>query len=150
MLVHPFLRPLTLRWLVLLSALCSVSCSGSGRLNPVRGQVLYKDQPIKGAVVGFHPQTAADEVSVLRPVGLTADDGTFTLTTGPHEGAPAGEYLVTIVCPEVVPPRSGGGISMGPPDTRDRFQGAYADRQKFKLKVEVKSGPNQLEPFRLK
>jgi hypothetical protein len=90
-----------------------------------------------------------DEVKAVRPTGLTGEDGTFTLTTGQQEGAPAGEYDVTIICSEEVP-RKGKMVSTEPPDTRDRFQGAYADRTKFKLRVAIKKGPNQLEAIDLK
>jgi hypothetical protein len=141
--------PLSLRqWLVLLPALCCLSCSSNSTLYPVQGKVLHNNQPAKGAVVTFHP-VGVDEVKAIRTTGLTREDGTFTLTTSQQEGAPAGEYEVTFIWPEEVA-RKGKMISTEPPDTRDRLQGAYADRRKSKLKVEIKKGPNQLEPFHLK
>ncbi|HXG10539.1 MAG TPA: hypothetical protein VNK04_12325 [Gemmataceae bacterium] len=137
------------RWVVLLSALGSLSCAGGNKLNPVKGQVFYKGQPLKGALVTFHPKGAVDEVSVVRPTGLTKEDGSFTLTTGNQEGAPAGEYIVTLICPEEVTPKR-RTISTEAPDSRDRFQGAYADRTTSRLTAQIKPGPNQLEPFHLK
>jgi hypothetical protein len=133
--------------LVLLPALCCLSCSGSSGLNPVQGKVLYKDQPLGGAVVTFHPK-GADQVTAVPSVGRTKEDGTFTLTTGTKEGAPTGEYVVTIICPEE--PKGKQGFSTEAPDTPDRFQGAYANMATSKFKVEIKSGPNALEPFPLK
>jgi hypothetical protein len=111
--------------------------------------VFYQGRPLKGAVVTLHPKGATD-FSAARPVGVTDQDGTFTVTTGQHEGAPSGEYVVTVICPEPVAPRSRIGFCMEPPDSRDRFRGAYANPAKSKLKAVVKNGANQLEPFRLK
>ena len=54
----------------------------------VQGKLLYKNQPMSGALVTFHPK-GADEVSAVRPTGLVKEDGTFTLATGQKEGAPA-------------------------------------------------------------
>jgi hypothetical protein len=131
-----------------LPALGCLSCSGGGNLNPVQGKVLLKGQPLAGAVVTFHPK-GGDGVTGVPSVGRTGKDGTFTLTTGPKDGAPAGSYVVTLICPEEVP-RSKKGFSTEPPDTRDRFQGAYADRATSKIEVEIKKGANQLDPFDLK
>jgi hypothetical protein len=138
------------RWLGLFAASCCLSCSGGSGLNPVQGTVLYKDQPLKGAVVTFHPK-GADDITAIRPVGLTKEDGTFTVTTGQNEGAPAGEYIVTFICSEVVGIKGDKqAFSTAPPETQDMFQGAFADRQTSSFKVEIKKGPNQLEPFQLK
>jgi hypothetical protein len=109
---------------------------------------MYKNQPLKGAVVTFHLK-GADEVTTVRPVGLTGEDGTFTLTTGAREGAPAGSYTVTLICPEEAPGKGKKGISMEPPEVRDRFQGAFSNLATSTLKAEVKPGNNQLEPFQL-
>jgi hypothetical protein len=137
------------RWLAVLLTPCCLACSGGGGLNPVQGKVLYKNQPLKGAVVTFHPK-GANEVTALRPIGLTQEDGSFTLTTGPKEGAPAGDYVVTLICPEEVAPKGKKVISTEGPDSRDRFQGAYANPATSALKVAIRKGANQLEPFHLK
>jgi hypothetical protein len=133
------------RWLVPLAALCCLSCSRGPELNPVQGKVLYKNQPLGGVVVTFHPK-GANDVTTIRPIGRTSDDGTFTLMTGQKEGASAGEYTVTLICPEELPKK---GISTAPPESQDKFKGAYADPGKSTLKVEIKKGPNTLEPFSL-
>jgi hypothetical protein len=138
------------RGTIALLLLGGVSCSGGGpaALNPVKGKLLYKDQPIGGAVVSFHPTGGGDALAA-RPVGMTKEDGTFSLTTGQAEGAPAGEYVVTVVWPG----EAGGKkkvMSTAPPETVDRLQGAYANRDTSSIKAEVKKGENQLEPFHLK
>jgi hypothetical protein len=138
------------RWLAIMPLVCCLSCSSSESLNPVQGKVLYKDEPLKGVLITFHPKAGADMNTVL-PLGLTGEDGSFTVSTGETEGAPVGEYIITFICSEEVPPPKGQRMSltMGPV-FEDRFRGAYAEKSGSKLQIEIKSGPNQLEPFRLK
>ena len=147
MLVRPTSPPPWWRWLILLPALGCLSCSGKGGLNHVQGKVLYKNQPLEGAVVTFHPK-GGDKFKADRPYGMTKEDGTFTLTTGKEEGAPAGEYVVTLICPERVAPKKAFSTEL--PESQDRFKGAYADPATSTFKVEIKQGMNQLEPFQLK
>jgi hypothetical protein len=141
-------RPRARRWLALLSALVCASCSGGGpTLNPVHGKVLYKNQPLKGAQVTFHPRGPTD-INTIRPVGLTGEDGTFSVKTGQKEGAPAGPYVVTLICSEEIKPKA-KKLSMESPGTRDMLGGTYARQETSKIHVEIKSGVNQLEPFNL-
>ncbi len=130
-----------------LFSLTGLSCSGGG-LNPVEGKVIYKGQPLDGALVSFHPKGQTD-FRTVSSVGYTKNDGTFTLTTGPKDGAPAGEYVVTITCSREVK-RAGNGISTSLPETEDTLQGAYSNRDRSQIHVTVKSGKNKLEPFDLK
>lgn len=140
------------RWWALCLPLAGIACSGATGLNPVEGKVLYKKGPVKGAAVTFHPK-AGDPIKAIRPTGFTKDDGTFTLTTGDREGAPAGEYVVTFTWPKEVPVKAKKPVGTdwgGPPDAPDYFGGAYADLNTSAFKVEIKAGPNKLEPFVLK
>jgi hypothetical protein len=134
--------------LAALLSLGGLSCSDSPPLHPVEGKVLYKNEPLSGALVALHPKGGAD-IKAIPSTGLTGADGTFKITTGDKSGAPAGEYVVTIICSETVDAKP-GKISTGPPETRDRLNGAYADKAKSTITVEVKKGDNQLEPFNLK
>jgi hypothetical protein len=132
-----------------LPALLCLSCSGSGvSLNPVHGKVLYKNQPLKGALVTFHPKGHTD-ITTVPSVGLTGEDGTFDVTTGKKEGAPAGEYVVTLICSEEVAPKHKRAMSFAPPETRDRLGGTYANMETSKIRVAIKKGVNQLEAFDL-
>lgn len=136
--------------LLLVLAASVAACGGSSgaSLNKVEGKVMLNGQPLPKATVTFHPKTKAD-INFIRPTGMTKDDGTFTLTTGKDDGAPAGQYVVTIICSE--DPSAGKKVfSTGGVDTVDRLKGAYADSTRSQISVEVKSGPNTLEPFNLK
>jgi hypothetical protein len=137
------------RRLLLLAAGCAVGCAGSERLNPVEGTVLHKKEPLVGALVTFHPKKGAS-MHVPCPVGLTDDAGRFRVTTGDKAGAPAGEYVVTLIQPKEVTPKRKKQISTAPPDSADALGGSYADPKKSTIVVEVKTGVNKLEPFHLK
>ncbi len=139
------------KWCLLLTIpFCSLACSENSALAPVEGKVLVKDQPAEGVLVTFHPKDPPDPVTATRPVGRTGADGTFTLSSGAKEGVAPGEYVVTFIWPKETRPRAPGTIVMGTPETRDDFDGAYVDALKSSFKVEVKAGPNKLQPFVLK
>lgn len=84
---------------VVLVAAYLPGCSNSHGLASVTGLVLYKDQPVEGATVIFHPQGGA---ATARPAqGKSDSSGHFTVTTylGPNEqpaGALPGDYKVTV------------------------------------------------------
>jgi hypothetical protein len=139
------------RYLALLPALACLACSGnSDGLCSVRGKVLYKGNAAPGVLVTFHPK-GGDKVTTVRPTGTAGEDGTFTLTTGTKDGAPAGDYVITFVWPEEVKAKNQKGpISLAPPESRDRLKGAYAHQAQSKFKAQIKAGSNQLDPFELK
>lgn len=141
-----------LRWscaLTFLGALSlfGLSCSKSTEgLNPVQGKILFKGEPLGGALVSFHPE---GNINGDRPTGFTKPDGTFSVTTGQLDGAAAGKYKLTFICSET-PKAVGGGLSTGGIETVDKLQGAYANLNSSQISVTIKDGPNQLEPIDLK
>lgn len=135
--------------LVFLAVLGSTSCSGGDKLNPVRGKVLHKDKPIGGVLVTFHPKERGNDPRTVLPVGFTKEDGGFALSSGQHEGAPAGEYSVTFIH-TAEGQKEKKVISAELPVIQDRFQGAYANPGNSAFRVEIRKGFNELEPFRLK
>lgn len=82
--------------------LMTSGCSGGAKIPstyPVSGKVVYKDQPLADAEVGF--VSRLDNKDVLPARGMTNANGEFTLTTyidPKHEvsGATPGEYIVTV------------------------------------------------------
>src|SRR4051812_41924457 len=65
-------------------------------LHPVRGQVLYNGSPVKGALVVLHPREAQPGC-VQKPIAYTDAEGRFTLMTErPGDGAPVGDYVMTV------------------------------------------------------
>jgi len=100
----------------------------------VRGVVYYDGTPLPHAQVVFHP---ADS-KAPRADALSDVDGTFTLSTyTPGDGAPAGEYDVTVVASR---PRD----DQRP--VRHLLPARLAKKETSGLRLEVKPGPNE---FRL-
>ena len=125
-------------------------CGGDGRetVYPTTGKVIVNGQPAAGAQVVLFP---VDEI--LRasdhplPTGVTDENGVFTLGSyAVGDGAPAGEYLVTIVWSvEVI---SDPNNPETPPAV-DRLQDRYAEPDQSGLQVTISAGPTELEPFDL-
>jgi hypothetical protein len=134
---------------VLLLVLVPLLVAGCGRSNrlptfAVRGQVSYQGRPATAALVIFHPVAGGEQFADVRPTGRVAADGSFTLTTyQANDGAPAGEYDVTIDWREPTAPVEGAppGRSLLPP--------RYGKPQLSKLHAHIQEGTNELEPFRL-
>ena len=124
------------------TVLCCGSCArNDGRVPvfPVRGRVLVGDKPATKAFVVLHPIGAQDP-QALRPYGHAGADGSFKLTTyEADDGAPAGEYLVTVVW--LAP---GGGE-----DPPDLLKGRYRNPDSSPLKATVQKAPTDLAPFKL-
>jgi hypothetical protein len=115
-------------------------------VNKVKGQVFFKKtQPASGAFIVFHPKSEVLAGAVNgRPFAFVEPDGSFALTTyGKDDGAPAGEYGVTIVW-EVAAvktdlPQIREGKSRGP----DQLGGRYGDPGKPRLAATVVAGENE-------
>src|SRR5205823_7271227 len=82
-----------------LACYCAIILCGCGSrtsLYSVRGEVFFNGKPAEGALVVFHPVEDKDG-KATRPRGTVEGDGSFTLSShAKGDGAPAGEYIVTI------------------------------------------------------
>ncbi|WP_165071438.1 transthyretin-like family protein [Paludisphaera rhizosphaerae] len=125
---------------VLLAGL--VGCGGSGQATvyPVAGTLTVNGQPAANAMIAFHPLDRAGSPAVLS-VASTGPDGAYRLTTyTAGDGAPAGEYAVTIVWPDDSKPWDECEEDLV---THDRFQGRYADPTRSPWRVIVRPGANE-------
>ncbi len=129
--------------------LASPGCSGGdGRVTvyPAHGKVLVKGQAAEGATVTFYP-AAAGEAAVAMPVPTATTDaiGEFQLRSFEgNDGAPVGEFNVTVVWPAPPPPNATGIF-----DLKDRLGGRYANPQTSKLTAQVAEGGGEIPPFEL-
>ena len=133
----------------LVVCLIGVGCGADdGRIKvyPAQGKVLVKGQPALGARVVFYPTTSdVDGKKLPTPAGDTDASGKYVLTSyKPEDGAPAGDYKVTVVWLEP-PPANAQGIF----DQKDRLQGRYSDPQTSPLKATVPEGGGEILPFEL-
>jgi hypothetical protein len=125
-----------------------VGCSRGPRFNPVKGRVLWHGEPAAGARLIFHP--LAETPGVPKPSALVDENGYFHVGTyAPNDGAPAGEYIVTIDWFDLASQTASADVGETPMST-DKLKGRYADPKRSSLHVTIKQGENTLPPFELK
>lgn len=124
---------LSLSGVCLSAALLLVGCGKKQKpLYPVTGQVVAgpAKKPAVGAVLFFHP-VEKDAGAVGMPMAEVDQDGRFALTTRiSKDGAPAGDYLITVIWPPI-------RKSLFEPEEGDRLKGAFADVQQAKIRFTV-------------
>jgi hypothetical protein len=119
------------------------ACRKSDRIEtyPVKGKVLVDGKPAKGAHVTLHPREATDRPYV--PTGPVDDNGEFAIATFvAGDGAPAGEYDVTVVWP----------VRYNPISTLwegDKLNGRYGKKESPAKRVTVEKRPQELPPLEL-
>lgn len=131
--------------LLLLSA-CSSKPEDKVTLYPVRGKVTFDGKPTEGATLTLWA-LKSDVKLDQAPTAYVKPDGTFVVgTTAAENGAPAGEYEVSIL--------------WFPPNARQITQSTgkmpelllpkmYSDPKKSGLKITVREEPNDLPEFQL-
>jgi hypothetical protein len=108
---------------------------------PTSGQILIDGQPApKGLSVTFYHEGDWGEKAIV-PMALTNDEGKFDMHTyEANDGAPAGDYKVTVDWPAYR-----RGKNVGP----DKFGNKYSNPETSGLTAHVEKGKNQLKPFEL-
>ena len=108
---------------------------------PVRGKVLFEGRATPQAYVVFHPVDGDPEAP--RPQAYVDRDGSFQLSTYHFgDGAPAGDYIVTVEWRTFAPVRNvQEGDSL---PTINRLPTRYASTRTSGLRVRV--GPTTNEP----
>ena len=131
-----------------LVAACLVLAGGCGGEDwqaetfPASGRITVNGQPPAGAVVTLHPLTDKVDQRGSNPWGIVQEDGTFPLSTyAQGDGAPAGEYAVTVRWPQDVTDMAAA--------LSDRLGGAYAQRDNSPWRVTITEGDNQLPPIEI-
>jgi hypothetical protein len=110
--------------------------------HPVEGQVLLGNQRVAEAKVVFHP-TEGQLPGGQRPQAYTDERGRFSLMTAlPGDGAPEGEYAVTV---ELRAPVQVGEEVIR--DGRNLLPPVYSRPETTRLRCRVRPGQNILPPF---
>ncbi len=111
---------------------------------PVEGAVVFDGQPTPGAFVVFHPASSTQR-DVPPARATVRDDGTFQLTTyEANDGAPLGDYRVTIEWRPLV--GHGGDVQAGPNVIPNR----YSRPDTTDLQVRVAEDSRRLPPLQIK
>lgn len=123
--------------LALFVALISSSCGESRYVTfPVQGQVELDGKLTPGAMVALHP---VDATVTVHPVGTVGADGNFKISTyGSNDGAPAGDYTVTVTWYQLV--GEGTNKTPGP----NVVPNIYRSPKTSPLKVAVREAPTDL------
>lgn len=110
-------------------------------VHPVEGTLTHKGAPMGGALVTFYPITPKGPFDPA-PSAKADSEGRFKLTTyNTGDGAPAGEYRVTVYWP---------GKPRGTPNEEgdlppDQLKEAYADKNRSRLRATVEAKPNSID-----
>lgn len=106
----------------------------------VQGTLTVDGQPAANASVAFHPAAPANNRLVC-PVAITNRDGSYQLSTAARgEGAPAGEYIVTVIWPN--PDEPFDECECLDFKRHDLFRGQYADPKTSTLRAFVQPQRN--------
>jgi len=107
---------------------------------PVSGVLQYQGQPMSGAIITFY---MIDEQ--LTAQGIADDDGAYSLTTYiTNDGAPDGDYNVTIYWPSV-PAQEPTESNPDPALAPDRLKAEFASVKTSRLTATVESESNTID-----
>lgn len=141
----------TRRWVhvvvVLTLPACCPACSSDRKpVHSVHGQVLFQGQPAAHAQITFHPVND-NSPAAIHPTGIVDEQGNFTLTSYKQgDGAPEGEYRVTIQWFLAVRTQTQAG-----PDyvSVNHLPARYGHADTSGLRAVVARGKNEIPPFSL-
>ena len=129
---------------------CCVGCNDGGAASglkvpvfPVKGKVTFEGEPAAGAFVVFNPKAPPKpDEAPSKPRATVQADGSFVLTTAVEgDGAPAGEYDVTVQWTK--PIKQGNDFIAGP----NVIPKSHASPATTPLHATVRESDNELEPF---
>ena len=128
-------------------SLAFTSCGGKKPkpLYPTSGKLLINGQPVGNVTVFLTVENPAD-AEETRSFATTELDGTFKLTTRAlNDGAPAGDYVVTLIYEPLDSPLM---RQKGKPPSFDK---KYSDPKTSPLRAKITAQPqNTLDPFDVK
>jgi hypothetical protein len=120
--------------------------SGGSRVAtiPAKGSITYQGQPMSGAFLALHPKSGTRR-DVPTSTAVVRPDGSFQLSTyDSADGAPEGEYVVTVQWHKLV--KSGSDYQPGP----NLLPQKYSDPAASDATVKIASGQNELPPIVLR
>lgn len=135
-------------WLaVLLTCAGCESDDGRVKVYPVDGVVQVRGEPLEGAELVFYPVAESLKGPGMPiPAGTTDENGKYQLRSfDPEDGAPAGEFKVTIFWPEPIP----SNVDQEMYQPKDRLKGRYSDPNTSPLTATVEEGGGTLPAFEL-
>ncbi|MBN1909390.1 MAG: hypothetical protein JW818_06605 [Pirellulales bacterium] len=133
---------------LLLPLLLLAGCSESGdflKTYPAKGTAHFEGKPMEHAVVTFYPIDGEAKARHLQPHGTVDAEGRYSLWTYHFgDGAPAGQYRVTLTWPNQ--PESRMGM---PGYVADTLNGRYLNAEKSKIERTVDESGAELPAIEL-
>ncbi len=125
----------------------TVGCSDSGPPRtptyPVSTTITFQGKPIPGAFVALHPKDPQPDVPT--PRANISRDGELKVTTyDTADGAPAGEYVLTIEWYK--PIKQGADVVAGP----NVIPRKYASPKTSPVVIQVAEGTTEIPPIQIK
>jgi len=141
-----------IRWIALVFLYATALIAGCGKTNdqkpvyPVNGKVTFKGEPTDGAMITFHPLNDPNP-RALRSHATVDKNGQYKLTTYlTGDGAPAGEYTVTIYWPaQRTKGKSDDPTAEEEDLPPDRLNRVYTVPATTKLRATVQEQPNTID-----
>jgi len=141
---------------VLVLSIVVSGCGGPSEVPtvPVSGSVRVQGKPAEGAIVVLHPVAGGEAMTHFRPQGECDAEGAFRVRTYVEgDGAPPGEYRVTICWPGPNPDFAGVPLADLPRAERfagpDRLGEKYQQPESTGLTATVGPGATILPAFEL-
>jgi hypothetical protein len=105
---------------------------------PAKGKLFVNGEPATNVVVSLLPKESAVDSRMSMPWGIVDESGVYVLTTySTYDGAPPGEYLVTLRWPST------------PSSADDRFNEAYFTPERSVATVVIEKSPNEIADINL-
>jgi hypothetical protein len=119
---------------------------------PVSGQLTMDGQPMADAQLVFYSAEERPKgTSRIRPHATTNEDGTFRVSTyGSEDGAPVGQYRVTVSWKgPSIGPSGEVGVAGDDDDRPEKVPAAFRNPKFSRIKVEIAEGENALTAWDL-
>ena len=114
-------------------------------VHPVKGKAVMEGTPMAGAHLVLYPDPDSKIPAGITSRGTVADDGSFELSTFNHkDGAPSGEFVVTVVWskPVIVDGETQSGPSL--------VSAVYSKPDSSPLRIKIAVDTKELQPLELK
>ncbi|BBO34378.1 hypothetical protein [Lacipirellula parvula] len=110
---------------------------------PAKGTITLKGEPAHGAIIALHPKSPLP-AGVPAPRANVDKDGSFAVSTyDSGDGAPEGEYVLTVVWNKLI--KNGGDVRIGP----NVIPTKYGNPTSSDLVVKVTAGENAIPAIQL-
>lgn len=143
-------RSTQVAWWVVLATAALSGCPRAGHrpllVYPVNGELFVDGKPAENAVIAFHPVNRTEWASATSRA-VVDREGRFSLTTyAANDGAPEGEYVVTVYWPERPLDPAGEGDSL----PTDKLGRKFASVSQSPLRALLRQQPVNLARVDLK